>query len=322
MRSGKVAEAVLKRSVLKDINYKAAVGMDAAEFAGADKMLAATTTVTLGDGFWGLCGVNRVAGDIACRGGVLKEVLVNITMPCKFDEKCLKEIMRQTRSECEKYDARIIGGHTEISDAVTRPTVSYTGIGIKKYSMDEKTFLGYNIVLTQWIGMEGAYLLTQYKRAELKNRYPAWMLDFTNSLKNYLAVDRMASIALENGAAYLHNLSNGGVFNALWEMSSYCRCGFEAELKSIPVRQEIIELAEFFEINPYQMLSGGCLLIVAPKDNNIINALAGEEFPAVVIGELTDSNDKIIRNDDEVRYLDAPQRDELWKVLDTYKNRR
>lgn len=326
MRSGKISETVLKRSVLKEIKstdnsdtYKATVGLDSASFNGSDRMLAATTTITLGDGYWGLIGVNRISGDIACRGGKLTNVLVDITMPNKFDEKCLKEIMRQTVSVCDEKKATVIGGHTEISDCVSRPVVSLTGIGSQKYTMDVETFLGYNIILTQWIGMEGAYLLTQYKRDELKKRYPDWMLNFTNSLKKWLSVDEMADIALSNGATYLHNLSNGGVFNGLWEMSSFLKTGFDVDLKKIPMRQEIVEISEFFEINPYQMLSGGALLVVAPKESNVLNALLEAEYPAVIIGEITDNNDKIIRNDDEVRYLDTPERDELWKVLDTHK---
>ncbi|MFR3031048.1 MAG: hypothetical protein ACLTNO_07005 [Blautia sp.] len=35
---------------------------------------------------------------------------------------------------------------------------------------------------------------------------------------------------------------------------------------------------------------------------------------AVVIGQATDSKDRILRNGGEIRYLDRPQSDELYKI--------
>lgn len=45
----------------------------------------------------------------------------------------------------------------------------------------------------------------------------------------------------------------------------------------------------------------------------MVEALAAEGIPAVIVGRFTDSNERLILNEDEVRYMDRPQRDEIYK---------
>lgn len=329
MRSGKISESILKRSVLKEIKTKnnnvrsgAGLGCDAAVINCDGPAVTATTTVTLGEEFWGLIGINRVRNDIACMGGRMDSILVNITLPRDFDEQLLKRIMRQTEEICRQYDVQIAGGHTEIFEDVLRPVVSYTGIGTCRYESGRRAVCGQDIILTKWIGMEGAYLLFNYKKDELLARFPHQMLSFIENSPAWLSITEEAYLAKENGAGYVHNLSNGGIFNALWDLSVNADVGIKVDFKRIPVRQEIIEICEYYDINPYQLMSGGSLLITADRNINLAQILCDEGIPAVVIGETTKDHNKLLINEDEVRYLDTPGRDELWKIMDMCRERR
>ena len=53
------------------------------------------------------------------------------------------------------------------------------------------------------------------------------------------------------------DLSEGGIFGALWEMADGAGIGLDVALKRIPIQQETVEICEFFGVNPYQMLSDG-----------------------------------------------------------------
>lgn len=322
MRSGKISESILKRSVLKEIHAKnedvitgAGVGIDAAVIKCDDSMVCATTTVTLGEGFWGELGIIRVWNDIACMGGRMQAAMVNITLPEDFDEKVLKSIMRQSDEVSKRLGVQIVGGHTEISGQVLKPLVSYTGFGNKMYNSSKKIKPGDKIAITKWIGMEGAYLLTQYKEEELKKRFPAQMIEPVRRMGEWLTIHEEAYLATEHGASFVHNLSNGGVLNGLWELSVRGKCGIRADFKKIPVRQEIIEICELFDLNPYQLLSGGSLLMTIPQGSDTIEAIKEQGIPVCIIGEVTGGNDKILINEDEIRYLDVPARDELWKIF-------
>lgn len=322
MRSGKISESVLKRSVLKEIHAKnpdilsgAGVGKDAAVIKSDGAMVVSTATVTLGDGFWGETGIVRVLNDIACMGGCMEGVLINITLPEDFEERVLKDIMRRSDTVCSRLGIQIAGGHTEISGAVLKPVVVYTGFGKRKFEVTGRIEPGQKIAVTKWIGMEGAYLLSNYKQEELSFRFPHRMTEFLQNTGRWLSVAEEAEIAAQNGAAYLHNLSNGGILNGLWELAANGHTGVKADFKKIPVRQEIIEACELFDINPYQLLSGGSLLMTIPDGSSALLALRKAEIPVSVIGEVTDNNDKILVNEDEIRYLDVPGRDELWKIF-------
>lgn len=55
----------------------------------------------------------------------------------------------------------------------------------------------------------------------------------------------------------MQDLSEGGIFGALWEMADGAGIGLDVALKRIPIQQETVEICEFFGVNPYQMLSTG-----------------------------------------------------------------
>ena len=115
-----------------------------------------------------------------------------------------------------------------------------------------------------------------------------------------------AAIDAGNGAVMMHDVAQGGIFTALWELSVGTGCGLNVDLRAVPVAQETIEFCEIFGINPYEEASTGCMLIVTDRQARLLEALEAEGISAAVIGYLTDDNDKKLINGDEVRYLDKP----------------
>ena len=70
-----------------------------------------------------------------------------------------------------------------------------------------------------------------------------------------------------------------------------------------------------FDINPYKLLSGGCLLIATEDGNGLVMELEKENIPAVIIGKATEGNDRVLINEEERRFLETTQTDEIYKVL-------
>lgn len=46
----------------------------------------------------------------------------------------------------------------------------------------------------------------------------------------------------------------------------------------------------------------------------LVRKLEQAGIHAAVVGKVTDSNDRILRNGEDTRYLDKPQSDELYKI--------
>lgn len=323
MKIGKLSEAILTRSILKEIHEKndkvlegAGIGRDAAVIRSNGEMVVSTAAVTIGEGLWSKIGINRVINDIVCQGGEPTAVMLNITMPQRFSEKHLKEIMRQAEGVCREHRIQIAGGHSEVSEMVKKPIISVTGMGDKVYNIQGTIKATDKIIITKWIGMEAAFIMANLQCEKLCNRFPKQMVDILSNMGRGLSVREEACVAAKHGAKYMRNLSNGGVFAALWELSSMSKRGLIVDLKKIPVRQEIIEACELFDLNPYKILSGGSLMIVADEDSDLDVILENHGIMTTVIGTITDNNDKIIVNEDEVRYLDTTGQDELLKILE------
>ena len=239
-----------------------------------------------------------------------------ILLPEGTQEERLREIMDGICRVCKAENLVIEGGHTEVTTAVTRPVVIGTCTGTAMESDKGKIISpGAGIVMTKWAGMEAGCILAS-EREELRDVFPETILMRLRKLGEYLSVRPEAQICAREGADCLIDLSEGGIYAALWRLSVKIRRGLRVDLAAIPLLQETIELANYYDIDPYKMRSAGSLLAVTADADALVEALEGSGIPAVKIGELTEDHDKTLINDDEVRYLDLPQTDELHRISD------
>lgn len=176
---------------------------------------------------------------------------------------------------------------------------------------------GADIVVTKYIGGQGASLVAFKKEEELLSRFPRTLVKQTQdfSSRKALSVLPEAQIALRHGTVCMLPVNEGGIFAALWDLAKLCRSGLSVELKKIPMKQSIVEVCNFYDLNPYELLSSGCLLFAAKDAEALVAELYEAGIPAAIIGRLTDDNDKIITNGEETRYLDLPKPDQIRQVL-------
>ena len=90
--------------------------------------------------------------------------------------------------------------------------------------------------------------------------------------------------------------------------------GLDIDLKSIPIRQETVEVCEALGLNPYILMSSGSMLISTRDGHGLVRELSKAGIHAAVVGKATQGNDRILRNGEDTRYLDKPQSDELYKI--------
>ena len=172
---------------------------------------------------------------------------------------------------------------------------------------------GDDIVMTKWLGLEGTALIARSSLDKLKARYPADLVDEAAGFLKYLSVMPEAATAMKSGAGDMQAVREGGIFGGLWELAAKNSVGLVADLTSIPVKQETIEVCEYFDLNPYELMAGGSLLITCPNGSDLVKALADCGIAAAVIGKITEGNDRIIRHEDESRFLEPVRGDEIYK---------
>ncbi|MGN0297919.1 MAG: AIR synthase family protein [Lachnospiraceae bacterium] len=320
MQQGKLSHNVLKRSVLKyivprrpEILLGAGMGNDSSAISiGEDGVFFMSTNVVNMTGEEGIyCCFHRTLNDLAVVGAEPVAVLPNILLPEAAEESLLQNYMRQLNVLCEQYQLEIGGGHTAVSAHVTEPVISMTMVGMGEKLLDTKAYAGQDLILTKTVGMEGTGLIARQKKEELCTHYTLAFVEQAEDFLQNISVMQEAKLLVEAGVSAMHNVSEGGILTALWEFMERSNTGMEVELKAIPVRQETIELCEFYRLNPYQLMSNGSLLFAAQDGNAIVRRLEEKGISASVIGRVTDQKQRILRNEEETRYLDRPKPDEL-----------
>ncbi len=327
MKVGKIPENVLQRSVLKQIKTSrpevlsgASIGEDCAAIALAeDEVFVLSTdpiTGTVKD--IGHLAIQITLNDLASAGAEPIGVMLTFLLPERISEAKLRAMMEQAETAAHAANVQIMGGHTEVTRVVTQPVISVVGVGKVKRGQLISTAgarPGMDVIATKWIGLEGTSIIAKEKEEQLLSRYPKALVDEAKNFDRYLSVLPEAGVAVKSGVGAMHDVTEGGIFGALWEMADAAGVGLEIDLKKIPIRQETVEVCEFFDINPYELISSGCMLMAAADGNGLVRALLAEGIPAECIGKVTAGNDRVILSGEERRFLEPPKTDELYRVV-------
>lgn len=317
MRNGKISESILKRSVIKLIDYKnehviqgAQIGRDCSVVDVGDLYVLTSTECALtGRRIAPYYAVVRAVNNIVSCGGVPVSASAAFILKEDFDERNLKALTRMVVAACRECGIELAGGHTEITSGAMNDMVSITVTGTcdkKQYRSLKAVQPGMDIIASGWIAMEQTAILLDEHKEELLLRFSeSYVAGAASRIKKANVIDE-ARLALSHGAVGMHDVAEGGIFTALWELSQGTGYGININLKNIPVRQETIEFCEIFGLNPYQLPSTGCLLIAVQNGAELADILIQKGIHAVVIGRTTADNDKKIINGDEVRFLDKP----------------
>lgn len=327
MKIGKVPESVLKRSVIRQLHTKrkevvlgAGVGEDCAALTLApDEMFVMSTDPITGTIHEiGKLAILITTNDLASAGAEPIGVMLTILLPEHTEESLLKQLMQELEEAAAAVSVQIMGGHTEITRVVNQPLVTVCGVGkVKKNGLISTGGAkpGMDIIATKWIGLEGTAIIAHEKEEELCTHFSRHFVEQAQALDRYLSVMPEAATAVKSGVGAMHDVTEGGIFGALWEMAEASGVGLVIDLKKIPLRQETVEVCEFFHINPYELISSGCMLMAAADGNELIRRLKENGIEATVIGKATAGNDRVLMNEDECRFLEPPKTDELYKVI-------
>lgn len=171
-----------------------------------------------------------------------------------------------------------------------------------------------NIILAGYIANEATYRLIQKERPALRCRFSDRFLTLTEEMtgRNQINRDSITDIAKEHKIEIsddeILELSEMGIFGGLWDYSEGKGTGVTIYLDRISIRQETVEVFELLDVNPYTYPSKGTFLIGSDNAYELADALNEAGIKACVIGVETNTNDRIIINQDEVRFLTPADR--------------
>ncbi len=337
MNIGKISESVLKHSILHQIHTKrdevlegAGIGEDCALFAFSEEeavaasvreaAVATKTALDFADTEKVSMAhlIQKCANNLAVCGAKPIAVMITLLLPQTAEPEDVRKLMAEAEETCAGLSMQIVGGQTRVSGAVTASLAVVNGYGTvsrQNYGTLKAVKPGQAIVLSKWVGLEGTAILARKYKDRLTARYPAYLAEEAQGFDRYLSIIPEAATATKSGVCAMHDASEGGIFAALWELAEGAGIGLDIDLKKIPLRQETVEVCECCGVNPYELLAGGCLIMVTENGERLVAALEAKGIPAVVVGRTTDSNDRILHSGQDVRYMERPKTDEIYREL-------
>lgn len=326
--AGKVKEVVLKRSVLKELSpvlckeiSKPCVGQDSTGCLVSENQGLYTSVATMeGQGELFVTGTfYRSLNNLYVNGVKPSGITVSIMLRYGANEAELKQIMRWLCHLCEANNVSIMGGETTRSAMAKEHVLTIQALGIKSIlnhsrSTKKMDLDSAKIVMAGVAGSAGTLILLENNKVELKKRFSEAFLLGTEKQNHQFSVKQQVEVANKFDVLYAHDVSEGGIFTALWELGEYLNTGLKVDLQQILLSQQTIEFCEIYDWNPYVLYSLGCTLFVTKDAKALQEALNEQGIPASILGIITKEGDRIIDQGDEIRYLEPYKGDEIFRI--------
>jgi hydrogenase maturation factor len=264
--------------------------------------------------------------DVACLGGTPRWLSVVLLLPASgTTEADIESLFADLQRACDRADISIIGGHTEVTSAVSRPVFIGTMIGVTGpfgLIAPGGGRPGDDLYLTKWIGLEGTALLARELGSDIADTVGQEVIDRAAALLELpgISVARDAAAVLSTGAVTaLHDPTEGGVATAIHELAAASGCGALVEIDSFPILPETQTLCAHLGIDPLGLISSGALLVAAGQRDRqaILDAAHRADILITRIGRLAigDYGVTMIASDGSHAPLPRFDADEITKVL-------
>jgi hydrogenase expression/formation protein HypE len=304
-----------------------AIGEDAAIIDMGDRVLVlATDPITAAIENVGWLSVHINANDIATCGAKPLWYLCSILLPEKANEELFEVIMRQVDRAARELDVSVIGGHSEVTLGLNRSIIIGFMVGEAakdKYVSSSGARPGDEVILTKQAGIEGTAILATDLAKILRGKIGGETLESARNFIRKISVVKEAMIAVDvGGIDAMHDPTEGGLINGLWELAEASRVGITVYEEKIPIAYETKSICKALNIDPLQVMGSGALLIVVKsnKVNNVAFALQSEGIMTSVIGKVTrlENGRRMIKGNGSSIELAPPEQDHVYKVLEEF----
>lgn len=327
MEIGKLSNDVLEKIVISNIKNKrkevlvrAGIGEDSAVVDLENQLcVISTDPITGATKDIGSLAIYISCNDVAASGAEPVGVLLTILAPPKTREKDIENIMIDAGKAAEEINVEIMGGHTEITNAVNRIVISTTVIGKQdkaKLLNSKEIEIGDKVLMTKYAGIEGTSIIAKELEDKLIDKIGKEKLEIAKNMDSMLSVVNEGMICGEIGVNYMHDITEGGVFGAIWEATKAIGKGIKIYEKLIPVDPITREIGDILDIDIYKLISSGSMLIIAKEEklSEMRKELDRSDTKITVIGEVIDQGIILEKNGDNTE-IEPPGSDELYKAL-------
>lgn len=327
IKEGKLSTDQLKKLIFKhtssfrsEVLSHPYIGEDCAFLDAGDNILTVSSDpITAASDNIGELAVMININDIAASGADPFAMTVTLLCPLGTSEHDIDTVMGDISSAAGTFKVQIIGGHTEITSSVNKMIVSVTALGLLDRNYYESLVQpseNYNIYMTKTSGIEGTYIIANEKMSDLANILTEKDKETIGKYKESITVLEDARLARKY-LPVMHDITEGGVLGAVYEMCELFGLGAKLFKENIPVSDTTKKICSHYGIDPLRLISSGSLLIFADEKHHedLLKDFKKCDIDLSLIGNLTGDKDILILDGDKEEEVRPPSSDEIYKVL-------
>jgi HAD superfamily hydrolase (TIGR01509 family) len=274
------------------------IGEDTAavDLSGADTLVLKTDPITFTTESMAKYAVLINANDIATSGARPKWFLATLLFPPDSCAAEIRECILELNSLCHNRGMVLCGGHTEITDAVTRPVIfgSLAGVIDRNRLIKKQNMVrGDCVLLTKGLAVEGTSIIAREFGDRLRQAgLTEEEIETSARYLDQLSILEEAEIAARSEATTaMHDVTEGGLATALEELSLAGRHQIRVDLDQIPVLPQTEKICGLLDLHPLGLIGSGSLIICCQRDacGDLIERIRQSGIEVARIGEVLDS---------------------------------
>jgi hydrogenase expression/formation protein HypE len=279
--------------------------------------------------------VNLIASDLVTSGFRPQYAIFDLNLPAGIEDSELDVYWRSISDECQNLGISIIGGHSARFEGLNSTVIgSGTMMSIgssNSYLTSRDALLGDRLILTKSAAIATTGILSRVFPETVKSRVGATVAEAAQSYFKKMSVVNEALKAVSagirsDGVSAIHDVTEGGVLSAVYELALASSLGARVELAAIPISLETKEICGIFGIDPLTSLGEGSLILACnpSKSAEIISLVMSLGVEATEIGVLVAQDKGIMTRDlsGAETPINYPVQDPYWQAYYVGKKRK
>jgi hydrogenase expression/formation protein HypE len=305
-----------------------AVGEDvtAVNIEGEEVLILKSDPITFASDSIGFYAVLINANDLACSGARPRWLLTTLLLPVGTTGRQALAVLAELKQVCADRDIALCGGHTEVTDAVTRPVVVGMLAGtVTREDLVDKRAMNTNdrVLLSKGVAVEGTALIAREFPGLLTEKgLSKEEIQGCREFLSRLSILKEAELAARHlGVTALHDVTEGGLATALQELGTAGGHRIRVNMEQIPIFAQTRKVCAALGLDPLGLIGSGSLLICCAPETSaeLIEKIEKSGIEATDIGEVGEAGTGIEAFRDGTP-VDWPQfeTDELTRLFTAY----
>ncbi len=262
-----------------------------------------------------------LASDLATAGVAPQYATMDWNLPMDIEDGQIEAMLKVMDREAKKYGTAIVTGHTGRYEGCNYPMVGgATFLAVTPangWVTADMSRPGNRLLVTKTAALEATAILantfggiTATHLSSENTKRAQDLFESMSTVDDALTAVSAAGLR-KDGVWAMHDATEGGVRNAIWEMSQSSGLGVDVDLTKVPVDPAVAEVCQVFGMAALDAISEGTLLLAVHPDSSerVIAKLKRKGILAVDIGAFAKRGGPCR---DRGAVFGPPERDPFW----------